>query len=50
MNNSGFWIFSKMSCLTTQETLKTWTILTAAVGITGFIVTLIAVAVVSVFS
>jgi GntP family gluconate:H+ symporter len=42
MNNSGFWIFSKMSVLTTEETLKTWTILTASLGITGLIVTVIA--------
>lgn len=42
MNNSGFWVFSKMSVLTTVETLKTWTILTAALGVTGLIVTLIA--------
>lgn len=41
MNNSGFWIFAKMSGLTTEETLKTWTILTAAIGVTGIVVTLI---------
>ncbi len=41
MNNSGFWVFSRMAVLTTEETLKTWTILTASLGITGFIVTLI---------
>lgn len=35
MNNSGFWIFSKMGVLTETETLKTWTILTAALGVTG---------------
>lgn len=42
MNNSGFWVFSKMSVLTTNETLKTWTILTAVLGVTGLTVTLIA--------
>ncbi len=42
MNNSGFWVFSKMSVLTTGETLKTWTILTASLGFTGLIVTLLA--------
>ena len=41
MNNSGFWIFAKMSGLTEQETLKTWTVLTAAMGLAGLIVTLI---------
>jgi gluconate:H+ symporter, GntP family len=42
MNNSGFWVFAKMSVLTTEETLKSWTILTAALGVTGIIVTLLA--------
>jgi GntP family gluconate:H+ symporter len=41
MNNSGFWIFSKMGGLTTHETLRTWTPLTAVLGITGLIVILI---------
>jgi len=41
MNNSGFWIFSKMSVLTETETLKTWTILTAALGSTGLGFTLL---------
>ena len=42
MNNSGFWVFSKMSVLTTNETLKTWTVLTACLGLTGLVVTVIA--------
>ncbi|MEM9645243.1 MAG: SLC13 family permease [Planctomycetota bacterium] len=42
MNNSGFWVFSKMSVLTTVESLKTWSLLTASLGITGLIVTIIA--------
>lgn len=42
MNNSGFWVFSKMSVFTTEETLKTWTILTAALGVSGLVATLIA--------
>lgn len=42
MNNSGFWVFAKMSNLTTEETLKSWTILTAALGITGIVVTVLA--------
>jgi len=41
MNNSGFWIFARMGGLTTEETLKTWTILTASLGATGLIVTLL---------
>ncbi|MBN2593858.1 MAG: TRAP transporter large permease subunit [Sedimentisphaerales bacterium] len=35
MNNSGFWIFARMSVLTETETLKSWTILTAALGVIG---------------
>jgi len=42
MNNSGFWVFARMSVLTTQETLKSWTILTASLGCTGVIGTVIA--------
>ena len=42
MNNSGFWIFSKMGVLTPGETLRTWTILTAALGLTGIVVTVVA--------
>jgi H+/gluconate symporter-like permease len=41
MNNSGFWIFSRMSVLTETETLKTWTILTAALGVIGLGFTLL---------
>ncbi|UCD51824.1 MAG: hypothetical protein JSW27_04155 [Phycisphaerales bacterium] len=41
MNNSGFWIFSRMSVLTETETLKTWTVLTAALGMTGLAFTIL---------
>mgnify|MGYP006285101741 FL=1 len=41
MNNSGFWIFARMSVLTETETLKSWTILTAALGLTGLAFTLL---------
>jgi GntP family gluconate:H+ symporter len=41
MNNSGFWIFARMSVLTETETLKSWTILTAAIGIIGLGFTLL---------
>jgi GntP family gluconate:H+ symporter len=34
MNDSGFWIFAKMSGLTEVETLKTWTV---TVGVLTFI-------------
>jgi gluconate:H+ symporter, GntP family len=41
MNNSGFWIFAKMSGLTEQETLKSWTVLTAVMGLVGLVVTVL---------
>ena len=41
MNNSGFWIFARMSGLTEIETLKSWTILTAALGLIGLAFTLL---------
>ncbi|MCA9191207.1 MAG: gluconate permease [Planctomycetales bacterium] len=42
MNNSGFWVFSKMSVLTTEETLRTWSVLTACLGFVGLLVTMVA--------
>jgi GntP family gluconate:H+ symporter len=41
MNDSGFWLFCRMSVLTETETLKSWTILTAALGIAGMVFTLL---------
>lgn len=41
MNNSGFWIFARMGGLTEIETLKSWTILTAALGIITLAFTLL---------
>ena len=41
MNNSGFWIFARMSVLTETETLKSWTILTASLGLIGLGFTLL---------
>lgn len=41
MNNSGFWIFSRMSVLTETETLKSWTVVTACMGFCSITVTLI---------
>ena len=43
MNDSGFWIFARMSGLTEVEALKTWTILLAILGVTAFGFTLLAV-------
>ncbi len=41
MNDSGFWIFSKMGNLSEAETLKTWTVLSTSVGLTGVLVTVL---------
>jgi len=39
MNDSGFWVFSKMGGVTELETLKSWTPLLAVVGVTGMVTT-----------
>ena len=41
MNDSGFWVFSKMSGLTETETLQTWSMLLTVMGFAGGTVTLI---------
>src|SRR6266545_8237411 len=41
MNDSGFWVFSKMGGVTELETLKSWTPLLAVVGVTGMVTTLV---------
>jgi len=41
MNDSGFWIYSKMGGITEAETLKSWTPLLAIMGITGGITSLL---------
>ena len=41
MNDSGFWVFVKMTGLTETEGLKTWTPLLAIAGFTAFVVSLI---------
>ena len=41
MNDSGFWIFTKMGGLTERESLKSWTILLAVLSITALVATLI---------
>lgn len=38
MNDSGFWIFSKMGGLTEAETLKSWSPLLTILGCTAFVV------------
>jgi len=37
MNDSGFWIFAKMSGLTEVETLKTWTVTVSFLAVIGFL-------------
>jgi GntP family gluconate:H+ symporter len=41
MNDSGFWIVSRMGVLSETETLKSWTILLAVIGAIGFGFTLL---------
>jgi GntP family gluconate:H+ symporter len=45
MNDSGFWVYAKMSGLTEVEALKTWTPLLTILGIAGAIATAIMAAV-----
>src|SRR3989454_2854972 len=39
MNDSGFWLFSKMGGVTEMETLKSWTPVLAIVGVTAMVTT-----------
>ena len=41
MNDSGFWIFTKMGVLTEVESLKSWTPLLAILGLTSMAMTVI---------
>jgi GntP family gluconate:H+ symporter len=41
MNDSAFWVFSKMGGVTEVETLRSWTPLSAVVGITAMIATVL---------
>ena len=41
MNDSGFWMFSKMGGVTELETLKSWTPVLAIVGVTAMVTTLV---------
>ena len=41
MNDSGFWVFAKMSGLTEVEALKSWTILLLVLGLVSFGVSLL---------
>src|SRR5437868_1263911 len=41
MNDSGFWLFSKMGGVTELETFKSWTPVLAVVGITSMVTTIV---------
>jgi gluconate:H+ symporter, GntP family len=41
MNDSGFWLFSKMGGVTEIETLRSWTPVLALVGVTAMVTTLV---------
>ena len=41
MNDSGFWIFAKMSGLSETETLKTWTVTVSTLSVVGLCFTII---------
>ena len=41
MNDSGFWIYAKMSGFTGMEAIKTWTVTLAIMAIVGFLITLL---------
>jgi len=42
MNDSGFWVVSRLSGMTQKETLQSWTILSTSIAFSGLIVTLVA--------
>ncbi|MEZ4701024.1 MAG: SLC13 family permease [Rhodothermales bacterium] len=45
MNDSGFWVVARMSGLTERETLQTWTVTLATIGVVGLLEVLIMAAV-----
>ena len=42
MNDSGFWVVSRLSGMTQRETLKTWSVLSICLAVSGLVVTMIA--------
>lgn len=42
MNDSAFWVVARMSGFTERETLKTWTLMLAIIGVFGLLQTLFA--------
>jgi H+/gluconate symporter-like permease len=41
MNDSGFWVVSRLSGMTETETLRSWTVLLTVTSFAGLVVTLI---------
>jgi H+/gluconate symporter-like permease len=41
VNDSGFWMISRYLGMTEKETLRTWTVISTAVSVTGFAFALI---------
>lgn len=41
MNDSGFWIFSRMTGLTERETLRSWTVLLSLISVIGLVEALV---------
>jgi GntP family gluconate:H+ symporter len=42
MNDSGFWVINKLGGLTERETLKSWTVISTVISVSGLLVTLLA--------
>ena len=42
MNDSGFWVVSRLGGLTERETLRTWTAMLTFVSVVGFLATWLA--------
>ena len=40
MNDSGFWVVSRLSGFTEKETLRTWTVSLSIVSVIGLLLTL----------
>ncbi len=40
-NDSGFWLVKEIGGLTQTETLKTWTVLTTIISVSGLLSTLV---------
>jgi GntP family gluconate:H+ symporter len=41
MNDSGFWVVSRLSGMTERETLRSWTVMLTVVSVFGLLLTLL---------